>query len=200
MSYVCGKSSNKIVHWKGCRYVKMMPEKNNRYFKRLKDATEAGYKQCKYCARIKMYLRKEEKQLEEFCGANGLYYYFNPPDGSLDVISRSGRWKIIVNGHKHPIWLYHKNRWQSNAEEMIPGYHTQRIHCSTLMEYMNYIAEHDLYRERDPLFEWQKHPDTVRYSKKWKKEQKRASKMQRTQRIRYVNELLDGLKTGKILE
>ena len=57
MCYVCGRSSNKIVHSMSCRYVKLIPEKNRKIFSNLKEASEAGYVQCKYCAHIVKYLR-----------------------------------------------------------------------------------------------------------------------------------------------
>ena len=198
MCYVCGKSSNKIVHTQGCRYVKMMPEKNRKYFSNLKDASDAGYVQCKYCSHIKKYLNREEKQLEKYCRPNGVYFYFNSADGSLDVISRSGKWKIIVNGQKHFIWLYHKNNHGSRFGDLVPGYHSQKIRSSSLMGYMSYIVEHDRYREENPLYERQKHTNTVKGSKKWKKDQRRAYRMRKTQSIRYVNALLENMACGNI--
>lgn len=198
MCYVCGKSSNKIVHLTGCRYVKMMPEKNRKYFNSLKDASEAGYVQCKYCSHIMKYLKREEKSLESYCRPNGVYFYFSAADGSLDVISRSGRWKIIVNGQKHYIWLYHKNNHGFKPGELVPGYHSQSIRSSSLMGYMNYIVKHDLFREDNPLYEHQKHSNAPKGSKKWKKDQRRAKNMRKTQSIRYVNELLENMSIGNI--
>lgn len=198
MCYVCGKSNNKIVHTMGCRYVKMMPDKNRKFFHTLKEASEAGYVQCKYCAHIKKYLSREEKQLEGFCRPNGVYYYFNPVDGSIDVISRSGKWKIIVNGQRHFIWLYHKNNHGSNYGDLVPGYHSQRIRSSSLMGYMSYIVEHDKYREENPLYDRQKHHNAEKGSKKWKKDQRRAKNMRKTQSIRYVMNLLDEMSAGRV--
>ena len=67
MCYICGGSRNKIIHNMDCRYVKMIPEKNRRYFNNPKDIAEAGYVRCKYCAYIMKYLRKEKKEIERFC-------------------------------------------------------------------------------------------------------------------------------------
>lgn len=198
MCYVCGKSRNKIVHAQGCRYVKMMPEVNRRYFNTLKEASEEGYVQCKYCAHIKKYLNREEKELEEYCRPNGVYYFFNPTDGSIDVISHSGKWKIMVNGQKHFIWLYHKNNHGVNNRNLVPGYHSQKIRSSSLMGYMTYIVKHDQFREENPLYERQMHTNTTKGSKKWKKDQRRAERMRKTQSIRYVNELLENMSLGNI--
>ena len=197
MSYICGKSRNKIVHTQECRYVKMIPDNNKKYYRSLQEASDAGYVQCRYCAYIKKYLKGNERDLEKYCRLNGVYFYFNPSDGSIDVISKSGKWKIIVNGQKHYIWLYHKNNHGCNYEDFVPGYHSQKIRCNTLQGYMDYIIKHDQYREEDPLYENQKH-NTVKGSKKWKKQKKRADRIRRTQSIRYVRALIDNIALGNI--
>ncbi len=198
MCYISGKSSNKIVHNSVCRYVKMMPDKNKRFFHTLKEASEAGYKQCKYCAHIKKYLRREEKELDRYCKPKGGYYFFNPEDGSLEVLSKSGKWKVIVNGQKHFIWLYHRNNGETNLGGLVPGFHSQKVRCGTLMGYMEYIVKHDEYRNADPLYENQKHENTVIGSKKWRKDRRREKKIRRMQSIRYVDELLSNMSLGNI--
>lgn len=197
MCYVCGKSANKIVHTTNCRYVKMMPNKNKKYFHTLKEAAEAGYVQCKYCAHIEKYLRREDKALDSYCRPNGVYYYFNPADGAIDVISRTGKWKIIVNGQKHFIWLYHKNNHGANPNDLVPGFHSQKVRRSSLMGYMEYIVAHDQYRTENPLYDRQvKQMGTG--AKARKNTRRREKKMRRTQSIRYVMTLLDSMSDGVI--
>lgn len=192
MSYVYGKSRNRIVHMNGCRYTKMIQHKE--YFSTLKEASDAGYVQCRYCSKIMKYLNSENKQLKDYCISNGVYFYFDPADGSVDVISRSGRWKIIVNGQRNQIWLYHRNNPGTNTDGFVPGYHSQKIRSSSLMGYMNYIVEHDRYRQENPLYECQKRAGI----KGSKGEKRRAEKIRRMQSIRYVNELIDSMARGKI--
>ncbi len=198
MCYICGKSNNKIVHTIECRYVKMMPKKNKQYFNSWEDASEAGYVQCRRCSRIYKYLNKEEKQMKEYCRSNGVYYYFNPSDGALDIISMSGKCKIIVNGRKHYIWLYHKNNSGVKYGDFVPGYHSQKIRSNTLMGYMNYIVEHDIYRGENPLYKSQKKGNTVKGSKKWKKEQRHADRMRMLRSIQYVDALLESMASGNL--
>ncbi len=193
MCYICGKSSNKIVHTMDCRYVKMIPEKNRKLFRTYKNASEAGYIQCKYCAPILKYLDREEQELTRYCRANGLFYSFNRNDGSIDVVSRSGKWKIIINGKKQFIWLYHKNVNGAWPDDFIPGYHSQRTRSSSLMGYMRYIVEHDRYRVENPLYESQRHPNAIKGSKKWNKDRRREVRARKTQDIRYVLNLIDSL-------
>ena len=196
MCYVCGKSSNKIVHTEACRYVKMIPVQNRRYFVSLKEAEDAGYMRCKYCSHISKYMTKERKDLVQYCKANGLCYVFNRIDGSLDIVSRSGNWKIIVNGQKHFIWLYHKNIYHENDQRgMVPGYHSQKVRKSTLMGYMYYIADHDHYKMKTPLDQRQM---TAKGRKAKKQQERHAEKVKRIQSIRYVRELLDKMSDGVI--
>ena len=198
MCYVCGKSRNRIIHTQACRYVKMMPDKNKKSFNSIKEALDAGYVRCKYCAHINKYVRKEKKELDLYCGSKGVYYYFNRTDGALDVISRTGKWKIIVNGQRHFIWLYHKNNNGESSGDLVPGFHSQKIRSSSLMGYMEYIVRHDEYRIRNPLYESQIHLNVMKGSKKWKKDRRREKNIRRIQSIRYVTELLNNMANGNI--
>lgn len=188
MCYVCGKSRNKMVHKMNCRYAGMIPDKNKKCFATLKEAQEAGYVQCMYCAYIRKYMEQERKELSDFCRKNGLYYEFNHKDGALDVISRTGRWKIIVNGKKHCIWLYHKNLRGGRQDSLVPGYHSQKICKGTLIDYMKYIVEHDQYRMENPLYESQK---AGRGQRARAEQRQQAQKVRKWQSIRYVTELLN---------
>lgn len=199
MCYVCGKSRKKIIHSMDCRYVRMIPKKNQKRFETINEAIEDGYVMCKYCGTYMMkYINREKKQLERYCKANSMAYYYDSHNGALDVISRSGKWKIIVNGRNHQIWLYHKNTYGSISKSMIPGYHSQNVRCDSLMGYMNYIVEHDLYRDANPLYEHQKHPNSPVGSKKWKNDQRRAKEMRRRMSINYVLNMLNTMAAGNI--
>ena len=73
-------------------------------------------------------------------------------DGELDVTTPIGGWRLVWKG-KDKLWLYHKNTHRSHLTESedIPGYHSQAIHKKTIMEYLEYIVQHDLYRKNSPL-------------------------------------------------
>ena len=172
MGYICGKSNNKIVHNDACRYVKMIPKDNRKYFDAIEDAMEEGYKHCRYCSRMNKYMH-QEKNLKIYCKSNGLFYRFNVRDGAIDVVSRSGRWKIITTGGKHHyIHLYHRNYTNcKGSKEKISGYHKQRVMSENLQGYMEYIVDHDRFRMNNPLFEEQlkKFPSNVKKgTKMWK--------------------------------
>ena len=158
MCYICGKSRNRIAHSPDCRYVKMIPDKNRSYFRNRQETAEAGYGYCRYCAPILGYLKREKKDMDNYGGATGLSYSFDPSDGSVIIISKMGTWKIIANGRQNLIWLYHQNCFGNDPDSMIPGYHCQNIRKSTILGYMDYIVKHDIFRERNPLGEEKKRP------------------------------------------
>lgn len=55
-----------------------------------------------------------------------------------------------MNGKARKLFLYHKNTYQK--EEKIPsivhGYHSQAIRSKTVVGYLEYIRDHDIYRKR----------------------------------------------------
>ena len=73
-------------------------------------------------------------------------------DGEIDVTTSIGGWRLVWKG-KDKIWLYHKNTHRSHLTESedIPGYHSQAIHKKTIMEYLEYIVQHDLLPKNSPL-------------------------------------------------
>ena len=196
MLYASKRSEGRIVHRDCCRYIKMIPEKNRVQFWKMKKAMEMGYCLCRYCAPIWQYLKREGRELDSFCKKNGLFYSFNRGDGSLDVISRTGKWKVIVCGRENFIWLYHKNLYEKKGREsIVPGYHSQSVRRSTLMGYLKYVAEHDAYRKAEPLYECQKKGKGWQFRHDQKQLEK---KVRRKQSISYVLELLNGMSEGRI--
>ena len=198
MCYVWSKSEEKIFHSADCRYVKCIKDENKIYFKTLKEATGAGYRQCKCCSYIQEYLDRENSRIEGFCKQNGIYYYIDLCDGALNVISKTGKWKIIVNGRYHNIWLYHKSILGTYDDEYITGYHSQKAFSKSLMGYMKYIVNHDGFRQDKPLCRASAHLNCTKGSKKWKRVQKHAEKARKQQSIQYVLNLLDNMSTGNI--
>lgn len=134
----------------------------------------------------------EEDIVKEFCKENGVYYYINNVEESIDIISKSGKWKIVVDNVYGNMCLYHKNTNNVIEKCDIPGYHLHVTNSNYIIEYFMHIVEHDKYREENPLYKCQI-KKTIKGSKKWNKMQKRARKMRRIQKIRYVNNLLDSI-------
>ena len=195
MTYISGKSSNKIVHHSGCRYIKMIPKCNRKYFLSMNDAMDIGYSQCRYCSGIEKYLREEKRFIKPYCKKYGIYYGFNPKDGSVDIVSSSGKWKIILEKHHKRLVLYHKNNHVVRLDDPIPGYHKQKSASSSLNGHFEYIVDHDEYRKNNPIYGNHK---KKRGTKARRRLRIREEKYRKIQGMRFVNNLLDELAVGNI--
>lgn len=190
MNYVCGRSSNRIIHRDDCRYVKMIPERNRKYFETAEEARFEGYSCCKYCSGIWKYVAKEKPVLDNYCEKTGLNYFFNRGDGFLNVYSRHDIWKIIVSGPRNYIFLYHKNTKNLQEKTMIPGFHSQKAISPTILGYLKYINDHDEY-VGDLMHEKHKKSEPRKGTKRYRKMMHRQAKKVRRNKIRNVLDLID---------
>ena len=152
MCYVCTGSS-KVLHIKQCGHIANTLKENKRFLSKREaaDAIEKdGYGYCKDCSRVGRLLKKERKAVDEYSVKHHIRYHFDRSDGSLVMISRSGTWKVQFFGKHHVSFLYHMNtRFKEGG--LIPGYHSQGVHYPTLLEYFEYVVEHDKYRAKNPV-------------------------------------------------
>lgn len=201
MSYVCGRSSKRIVHRNDCRYVKMIPEKNRKFFATVEEARAEGYFCCKYCSHVWKYVEKEKGALDDYCSENGLSYRFNRMDGFLDIDSRQDRWKVIVNGKKHHIFLYHRNTKISLKPEssLVSGFHSQKTISPTVLGYMKYISEHDEYVEKMTRTH-KKKSKPIKGTKRYWKQVRREKKSLRRKQIRNVLEIIDRISENNYMQ
>ena len=152
MCYVCAKSS-RIIHINQCSHIKNTPKERRIFFvgdEKLDEAIRNGYRLCKDCSRMGRRLKKERKNIDRICSRNGITYSFNREDGGIDIVSYSGKWKILVVGKQHNIFLFHKNTRHIDRGGM-PGYHRQNANSTTIEGYIRYIVGHDKYRNENPL-------------------------------------------------
>ncbi len=104
--YFASKNSKKqIVHYDYCSYRKCMRKGNIITFTTLEEARAVGYRLCDCCAPIRKYVRAEAEEISSFSQEHGVTCHQH--DGVLCVRTPYSRWKIIVNGQKHNIFLYH---------------------------------------------------------------------------------------------
>lgn len=109
--------------------------------------------------------------------------------------------------YKHPqmvgehiyLWrMHHKNTLGDKKTGPVPGYHLQRVSQNTISGYLEYISDHDLYRNMHPLYPVQSKknsPPPMKGTKRYRKEQKRAAKKARRQSIAHVLTLIENLDT-----
>ena len=213
-------SHRKIVHLSHCKILQRIPKGSRLSFGSLEDAKIHGYRLCNCCAPIASKYRTENKQVNDFCKENG--FTLKLLDGTIHIISRHDCWRIIVNGSKNSLFLYHKNTrkrvFRKTRQSIVPGFHSQDFRSHTILGYLEYIASHDEYRDEHPCTERtvsaidtnREVPEWVKYkygeeydftstqktkkgSKKYRKEQARKKKELRRAEIIRVNALLEEL-------
>ena len=191
MYFASKNSKNRIVHYDHCGYRKRMQKENIIVFKTLEAAREAGYRLCDCCAPIHKYIKAEADEIYKFSLEYGIACFQH--DGAFCIRTPMSNWKIIVNGQKHNIFLYHKNTSKVETPSMVKGYHSQCVRSDTILGYLNYIAEHDKFRKQHPLIVTTKKEPPRKGTKRWRKEEKRKKRSKRRQEIRRVYELIEAL-------
>ncbi len=185
MMFYSKKSKNKIIHNCNCSYLKRMNQSYIGKFESIKEARYAGYHLCKHCAPMWKYYSKEYFKIKEY--AENQKMFFEYVDGEIIVQTPYSNWKIIVNGQKNFIFLYHRNTYGrlTNKKELVSGYHSQSVRRNTLIEYLMYIAEHDMYKLSSSYYEKKKSESKKgkKINKQKKRKQKRREHYQRTMNV-----------------
>lgn len=148
MVFYSTKSNEKVFHLPHCKIARRIRKEYKKQFATPKEARIAGYRMCNCCSLVGMRLRKEQKAVNQFCQENGVSCWLE--DGQLHVHTPRSKWRIIVNGKANKLFLYHKNTYHKNEEipSIVPGYHSQATRSKTIVGYLEYIIQHDIYRRR----------------------------------------------------
>lgn len=165
-------------------------------FENLEDAYAAGYRLCRHCSPIAKLYRKESDVLQGYCQSHAASVFFK--DRFIGISTPISDWRIIPSGKGNEVVLYHKNTLGDKKTGPVPGYHLQRVSQNTISGYLEYISDHDLYRNMHPLYPVQSKknsPPPMKGTKRYRKEQKRAAKKARRQSIAHVLTLIENLDT-----
>lgn len=148
MVFYSTKSNEKVFHLPHCKIARRIRKEYKKQFATPEEARLAGYRLCNCCSLVGMRLRKEQRAVNQFCLENGVSCWLE--DGQLHVHTPRSKWRIIVNGKANKIFLYHKNTYQKYEEipSIVPGYHSQATLNKTIVGYLEYIVQHDIYRRR----------------------------------------------------
>lgn len=185
------------MHTENCFIVRGFGPESIGTFATLAEAFRAGYKLCKRCNPIARQYKKEQETLLDFCYRNGMSCYYN--DRNFKITGTISEWIVTVspNGRTQ---LYHKNTktLPSDERSFIPGYHYQHVQYGSLMEYFEYIKEHDFYRNRHPEMNKPKVPKTPakKGTKRWHKEQAKLKSIERRRSIRNVLDIIDSFNSN----
>lgn len=156
----------------------------------------AGYVDCGFDSTIAKLYRKESDVLQGYCQSHAASVFFK--DRFIGISTPISDWRIIPSGKGNEVVLYHKNTLGDKKTGPVPGYHLQWVSQNTISGYLEYISDHDLYRNMHPLYPVQSKknsPPPMKGTKRYRKEQKRAAKKARRQSIAHVLTLIENLDT-----
>ena len=191
MYYYNEKSSKKIIHLPNCHYVN---GKKVKEFNTLGKAHANGYRFCRCCNPLAKQYKKEQKNIIDFCQRYGISTFLK--ENYIGIKSIKGSWGLSISSDGEHFDLYHKNKFETKNDykSPVPGYHLQFVRCSSIIEYLEYIANHDYYRTINPLYIYPKAPTSPkRGTKRYKKEMKKIKALQKRESVKNVLNLIDSL-------
>ena len=147
-------------------------------------------------APIWKYYHQEEDAIMDICMENFITCFLQGK--SLVIETPVSIWKIITNGQKKSMFLYHRNEMDSDVVDdpnaLIPNYHSQSCRRNTIVEYLEYIIAHDFYREKNPVkYSAKNKPDSQKGTKRHKKEMKKAKSRKKRYETKRVMDLIEQL-------
>ena len=148
MVFYSEKSRQKVFHLSHCKIIRRISKENRKQFATPEMAREAGYRLCDWCSPVGARVRKEKQAIDAFCRENGSVCCLK--DDRFHIRMPHSQWIVSASGKGHKLFLYHKNTYKKPKmpPSEIPGYHAQAVRRDTVMEYLNYIARHDVFRQK----------------------------------------------------
>ena len=150
MYYYSKRSRSKIVHQSTCQHIQNVSVEDVGSFENLEDAYAAGYRLCRHCSPIAKLYRKESDVLQGYCQSHAASVFFK--DRFIGISTPISDWRIIPSGKGNEVVLYHKNTLGDKKTGPVPRYHLQWVSQNTISGYLEYISDHDLYRNMHPLY------------------------------------------------
>ena len=191
--YIYSKNSQ-IFHNELCGCVKRISPQNRQTTGVANPASELGLMHCKCCAPIVRQMIKEKDVLVPYAAKNGLSYFYQRGDNTMVIMTPHGSWKIIAAGKAHALILFHENvRPGDWKNDQFPGYHQQHVRKASLLEYFEYVVDHDAYRRIHPVYQKVQTVPPRKGTKRYRKEQKKAARIRRYEEILRVDKLLQEL-------
>ena len=195
--YLSLKSRSKIVHYKGCARISRTAADDLKEYPSIREARNEGNRLCNCCCSMRPWYQPLKEQIHDFCLKHHLQDSFH--DDSLHIFSEHDFWRIIVDEYTGTPVLYHRNIYPKPHEEHdeIAQYHRQKCHTPDIMKQLEYIVQHDDYRDKvmnpppkpkDPGY----NPPS-KNSKKGRKLEKKRVEQNRRRQISRVLTLIDEL-------
>ena len=196
--YFASKShGEKIYHDQFCSYVRRMKKDNRLPFYTKEEAHEKGYRACNCCSFMGKKYRKELKSISSFAKDNHMRIWLY--DNEVYIETRIAAWKILNPGKSKKLYLYHANTenfrfCKKKKGKIVRTYHAQRdVVASTILEYLNYINEHDAWRE-SVVDDYKKMPT---YTKRQKRRFNQAKQKAQKRAVGRVFNMIEAMKVER---
>lgn len=191
MYYYRKSSRNRVIHCQTCAHIRDVSVTNVGSFETLDEAYASGYRLCKYCSPLARQYRAESSALLSCCRNNAISCFLK--DKYIGVVSLYSRWRIVLDNTGTSFLLYHRNTFHTkhDSESPIPNYHFQRVLKSTLLDYLEYIVDHEYYRMANPVqAPPRKKAPPMKGTKRYRKQQAKAKSFARQRTISNVLSLI----------
>lgn len=197
--FVCStKSPKKVFHRTDCNHAIRIKKQNATYFDSFEKARAAGYTQCSCCSQMSKHYYREQEQIKKYCNKTGMKYF--QYDGALYIISIDDvAWRIVQGGHsKTTFFLQHESLLGNSYLRCKTPYqkrafHNQKIRCDTIVAYMEYIHDHDVWLQSRNRAASERFHNEPRYTKKERKRMKRQKNQRRFQDANGVLTMLNSM-------
>ena len=181
--------TTKIMHLRKCRHLARAKQVLGVY-----DTAEEGYRHgariCKHCNVLKHKFLREKEEIQKISQEKGIKCELKN-DYTLTIVTSKSKW-IVINGKTSGFMqLFHKNTKEKTATGLFQGYHDQKVFNKSILYYLTYVKEHDVFRKQNPIEHTPK-----QYTKAYKKYEKRKKNKQRRKSIGRVYGLLNLINAG----
>lgn len=184
-----------VLHTADCPHCRRIQPGNLMSTKSLEELFKSGLPLCTTCNPWDSIMKKDEDAFTAYCASNGISFHRNRM--GLRLKTPRSEWQIIHDGKRTR--LYHRNVLHNNKRpnDLIPGFHDQKVTLPSLVRYCEYIIDHDYYRMLNPMYAKAVKTPPMKGTKRYRKEQKKAAQCVRSKAISNVYRLIDALSYRK---
>lgn len=172
-----------VLHTADCPCCKRIDPKNLGQLNSPEEIIHSRLRYCIHCNPLSKLLQSEADTLTVYCVSNGISLHKNKL--GLRLSTPRSEWQIIYDGKRTQ--LYHRNTLhkEKNPTDLIPGFHAQKVSYPSLIQYCEYIINHDYYRMLNPMYAKAPKIPPAKGTKRYRKEQAKAK--QRAKRDAALN-------------
>ena len=183
--------SHPVLHTADCPHCQRINPENLMSIKSLKGIIDFGLRYCLTCNPWEKIMKKEEAAFAAHCASNGILFRRNKL--GLRLTTPRSEWQIVYDGKR--THLYHRNVLHEDKRptDLIPGFHDQNVSCASLVQYCEYIVDHDYYRMLNPMYPKVVKTPPIKGTKRYQKEQKQAERRVRREAISNMHRLIAAL-------